>query len=73
MGYIKCKISYRRTDEMGVPQEVRIRMLESDIAGTNMYELPILMHALATKGKVEMTSVFLLDKSHLDNELYILG
>jgi hypothetical protein len=48
-------------------------MLESDIAGTNMYELPILMHALATKGKVEMTSVFLLDKSHLDNELYILG
>ena len=73
MGYLKCKISYRRTDETGVPQEVRIRMLESDIANTKMYELPIYMHALSIKGLVEMTSEFILNTAQLDNELYILG
>lgn len=73
MGYLKCKISYRRTDETGVPQEIRIRMLESDMADTNMYELPIYMHALSVKGLVEIVRDFILDSGLLDNEQYILG
>lgn len=73
MGYIKCKLYSRVSDEDGVTKYVRIGRLESDMADVNMYELPILMHALSIKDKVELTSVFSLDKSHLDNDLYILG
>lgn len=73
MGYIKCKLYSRVSNKDGVTKYVRIGRLESDMADANMYELPILMHALSIKGKVELTSVFSLDKSYLDNDLYILG
>ncbi len=54
MGYIRCVVKSRRTDNDGNPQFVRIGNIASDMADTNMFELPILMHALATKGLVEI-------------------
>lgn len=73
MGYIKCTINSRMTDEEGIPKVVRIGRLESDMADTNLFELPILMHALAVKGLVEMINDFILDVSQLDNEQCLLG
>lgn len=73
MGYIKCTINSRMTDEEGIPKVVRIGRLESDMADTNLFELPILMHALAIKGLVEIMRDFILDTSQLDNEQYLLG
>lgn len=73
MGYIKCVINSRLTDENGVPKTVKIGRLESDMADVNMYELPILMHALAIKGLVEIIHDFILDMAQLDNEQYLLG
>lgn len=67
MGYIKCKLTYKATDINGNPQEVRIRMLESDMADTKMYELPIYMHALVTKGFVSMWMKY--DEGVLDRDM----
>ena len=73
MGYIKCKIKSRLTDEEGRPKVISIGSLESDMADTNLFELPILMHTLAIKGLVEITRDFILDTAQLDNEQYLLG
>ena len=73
MGYIKCSIISRQTDENGVPKIVKIGRLESDMADINLFELPILMHALAIKGLVEIIQDFILDVAQLDNEQYLLG
>jgi hypothetical protein len=73
MGYIKCTINSRMTDEEGIPKVVRISRLESDMADTSLFELPILMHALAVKGLVEIIHDFILDTAQLDNEQYLLG
>lgn len=73
MGYIKCRINSRLTDEDGLPKVVRIGRLESDMTDLNMYELPVIMHALAIRGLVEIMRDFILDVSQLDNEQYLLG
>lgn len=73
MGYIKCTINSRMTDEDGIPKVIRISGLESDMADANLFELPILMHTLAIKGLVEIVQDFILDIAQLDNEQYLLG
>ena len=72
MGYIKINLRSRRTDETGKALTTTISRFESDMPMLDTYEMNLIWHALAIKGKVEMTSVFLLDKSYMDNELYIL-
>ena len=73
MGYIKFAISSRLTDEEGRPKTVRIGRLQSDMADANLYELNIIMHALALKGLVEIVHEFILNTAQLDNEQYLLG
>lgn len=73
MGYIKFAINSRLTDKEGYPKNARIGRLESDMADSNMYELNIIMHALAIKGLVEILHDFILDTAQLDNEQYLLG
>lgn len=67
MGHIGCKLTYKATDKDGVPREVRFRMLESDMADTNIYELPIYMHALSVRGAVSMWMK--LDEGILDRDI----
>lgn len=50
MGYIKFNITKRCSNEEGVPMQCSIRRLESDMAGTSMYDTNIIMHALSIKG-----------------------
>ena len=74
MGYIKCRVYSRLTDENGMPTSVRIGRLESDMVDTNIYELPILMHALSAISKVRMlmkVDVGVLDRDELGSREYM--
>lgn len=73
MGYIRF-ILHRTTDNVGNTTNARISRIESDMAGTGLYELNLIMHALsAPGGKVETVRDFLLDSGILDNENDLLG
>lgn len=72
MGYIRFFLR-RATDTSGNTTNARISRIESDMAGTGLYELNLIMHALsAPGGRVEIMRDFILDSGILDNENDIL-
>lgn len=74
MGYIKFRISTRKTDEVGNTTRAVISRIESDMADTGMLETNLIMHALSARGgKVVLVSDFILDSGILDNENDLLG
>lgn len=58
MGFIKIRIASRKTDDEGYAERVSFRALESDMANEKLYELNVIMHALALKGKVVKNNGF---------------
>lgn len=49
MGYIKFILAERRSTE-GVTSYARISRIESDMAGTGLYEINLILHALSAGG-----------------------
>ncbi len=57
MGYIKFRVSIRKSDEKGNTTRAVISRIESDMADTSMLETNLIMHALsAPGGKIEQES-----------------
>lgn len=58
MSYIKFKVKSRRTDEQGYAKRVAFGRIESDMADSELYDLPTILHFLAKQGKVQKNNGF---------------
>lgn len=59
MSYIKVNIKGRRTDDTGKAMHTTISRFESDMPMKDTYEMNLIMHALAIKGKVQQNTGFI--------------